>query len=194
MTGAPLIENGFATVGEGSWLVGRGQPAVALGTCAIGGVKGFLAPDRRVLHTVRTERKLWLSSAMRPFLTHLTCVDRLKAVSAKILVAPAAAREKGRLVRVIPMSFRRAVAVTELKSDWAVMATRSRVTRIALDAGETAQVRAEAVVGWTGKDPTGFCRRLRLRDLILPRCAGSVALALTFYGPQVVWAEGSDEF
>ena len=59
MTGAPLIENGFATVGEGSWLVGRGQPAVALGTCAIGGVKGFLAPDRRVLHTVRTERKLW---------------------------------------------------------------------------------------------------------------------------------------
>lgn len=193
MTGAPLIENGFATVGEGTWLVGRGQPAVALGSVSVRGLRGFLVPDRNALREVRTERKLWLSSAVRPFLTHLTCTGRLTAVSAKVLAMPAAARARGRTVRVIPMSFRRAVTVTELKSDWAVMATRSRVMRIVLAEGETATVRAEAAVGWTGRDPTGFCPRLRLRDLLLPRRAGSVPLALTFYGPQVVWAEGSDE-
>ena len=58
-----------------------------------------------------------------------------------------------------------------------------------LEDGQTLSVRPEAVVAWTGKMPTGFCPKLSIWDVILPR--GPRDLLFTFYGPGVVWAEGS---
>jgi uncharacterized protein (AIM24 family) len=60
---------------------------------------------------------------------------------------------------------------------------------MALKDGETLSARPEAVVAWTGRRPTGFCPRISLLDVLLPR--GSRDLLLTFYGPGVVWVEGS---
>ena len=71
-----------------------------------------------------------------------------------------------------------------------VMATRSRTTRIALADGESLGVRPEAAVAWTGPRPTGFCPRLRLLDVLLPR--GPRDLLLHFHGPAIVWIEGSE--
>ena len=73
---------------------------------------------------------------------------------------------------------------------WVVMATRSRTTRIALADGESLGVRPEAAVAWTGPRPTGFCPRLRLLDVLLPR--GPRDLLLHFHGPAIVWIEGSE--
>ncbi len=73
---------------------------------------------------------------------------------------------------------------------WVVMATRSRTTRIALADGESLGVRPEAAVAWTGPRPTGFCPRLRLLDILLPR--GPRDLLLHFHGPAIVWIEGSE--
>ncbi len=194
MSDEPRIENGFASVPGGTWLVRRGQPAASHGSVRVKGLKGLFAPDRRVLQLAETEGSLHLSSAARPFLTELAVTDDMKAVSSKILVTPAAARKGGRLVRVIPMSFRHAFAVTDLVAGfWSVFATRSRVKRLVLDENDIATVRVESVVAWTGKEPTGFCPKLRLRDLILPVRRGT-SLALNFYGPQIVWVEGCDEF
>ena len=73
---------------------------------------------------------------------------------------------------------------------WVVMATRSRTARIALADGESLGVRPEAAVAWTGARPTGFCPRLRLLDVLLPR--GPRDLLLHFHGPAIVWVEGSE--
>ncbi len=192
MNTMPLIENGFATVGAGTWLVCRGQPAAAAGALSIRGLKGFVVPDRRLLQVLRTDKKMWLSVATRPFLLHVTCTERLTTVTSKLLVAPSDARANGHVLRPIPMSFRSSFPVTELTSDWAVMATRSRVTRIVLEENETVSVRAESVVAWTGKRPTGFCPRVRMRDLFFPKRSQAMVM-LNFYGPQVVWVEGCNE-
>ncbi len=145
-----------------------------------------------MLQIAETTGTLHAASAARPFLTQVTVTDGLKVVSAKLLLAPRDARCGGRLVRVIPMSFRNAFPVTELASGWAVLSTRARVKRLVVAEGEVATVRAEAAVAWTGKDPTGFCPRLRLRDILIPS-RSRASLALNFYGPQVVWVEGCDE-
>ncbi len=68
------------------------------------------------------------------------------------------------------------------------MATVSRTARIAVAEGETVSARPEAVVAWTGRNPTGFCPRISVWDVLLPR--GARDLLLTFYGPGVVWVEG----
>ena len=73
---------------------------------------------------------------------------------------------------------------------WVVMATRSRTTRVSLADGESLGVRPEAAVAWTGPRPTGFCPRLRLLDILLPR--GPRDLLLHFHGPAIVWIEGSE--
>ena len=138
----------------------------------------------------------------------------VSAVSEKVLVAPAAARSGARLVRVVPMSFARSIRVTEFAppsdhptvessdhqttrppdhhtdSSWVVMATRSRTTRVALADGESLGVRPEAAVAWTGARPSGFCPRMRLLDMFLPR--GPRDLLLHFHGPSIVWFEGSE--
>lgn len=134
--------------------------------------------------------KAWLSAADRPFLTRIDCGAPVSAVSDKVLVAPAAARSGARLVKVVPMSLARSLRTTEFSSEWVVMATRSRTTRIALADGESLGVRPEAAVAWTGARPTGFCPRLRLLDVLLPR--GPRDLLLHFHGPAIVWVEGSE--
>ena len=155
----------------------------------------------------------WCSSADRPFLTLIDCGVPVSAVSDKVLLAPASARTGAKLVKVIPLSFARALSVTEFASPadretvgpsdrqtagpsdrqtaaWVVMSTRSRTTRVSLDDGESLGVRPEAAVAWTGPRPTGFCPRLRLLDILLPR--GPRDLLLHFHGPAIVWIEGSE--
>ncbi len=192
MSNIPHIENGFATVGAGTWLVRRGQPAVSQGPLIVRGLKGLFVPDRRMVQEARTEKTLWLGMAGQPFLTYLTCTDQLTVLSSKLLVTPFAARKGAHMHRVIPMSFRHAFPTTRIGSDWVVMATRSRLTRITLDEDEVITVRLESAVAWTGKDPTGFCPKLRMRHLLFPKRT-HVSLALNFYGPQVVWVEGCNE-
>lgn len=184
----PLIEHGFASVESGTWLVGRGQPAAAFGTVMLEGIRGLFAPDRRSLAVLRNQAPAHLADAERPFLTHLTSVGSLTVVSAKLLVAPLEARSASKLLRVIPMSLREAFPVTQLKSDWGIMATKSRVKRVSLQENEILCVKREAAVAWTGKDPVGVAGRIRLRDLLIPK--RQVSLSLDFYGPQVVWVEG----
>ena len=134
--------------------------------------------------------RAWCSSSACPFLTRIDCGAPVSAVSDKVLVAPAAARTGARLVKVVPMSLARSLRTTEFSSEWVVMATRSRTTRISLADGESLGVRPEAAVAWTGARPTGFCPRLRLLDVLLPR--GPRDLLLHFHGPAIVWVEGSE--
>ena len=72
---------------------------------------------------------------------------------------------------------------------WVVMATASRTSRIAVGDGDTLSVRPEAVVAWTGERPTGFCPKLGIWDVLLPR--GPKDLLFSFHGPCIVWIEGS---
>ena len=51
--------------------------------------------------------------------------DGANAVSSKVLLAPAGARKSARSVKLVPMSVRSAVCVTEFGSSWVVMATFS---------------------------------------------------------------------
>ena len=186
----PLIENGFAVTDAGTWLVGRGQPAAAAGKFTTGALKGFVVPDRRELCVLENEGEAYLSSAARPFLTHIASVEALSAVSSKVLAAPLKARKGGNLLRVIPLSFRDSFPVTRFGVGWAVMATASRVKRIVLEEGQILCVKRGSAVAWTGRDPVGVAGRVKLRDLFIPK--RRVSLALDFYGPQVVWVEGSD--
>ncbi len=69
------------------------------------------------------------------------------------------------------------------------MATASRTARLSVDDGDTLSVRPEAVVAWTGQRPTGFCPKLGIWDILLPR--GPKDLLFNFHGPCIVWIEGS---
>ena len=158
-----VIESGFASVGEGAWLFGKGQPVAEY--------KGTS----------------YCASSSRPFLARLDLGEKVSVVQDKLLVAPVAAKRKRRLIRVVPFSFKNAIAVFEMEIGWAVMATASRVRKMVVGDGETLTVRPDAVVAWTGNRPTGFCPRLRLRDLFIPRKA---RLMLNFHGPAIVWIEG----
>ena len=155
------IENGFAVVGRGEWL---GDPPAA-----------------------ETESRLWYAAQGRPFLTRLDLGERVSVVAAKLLVAPKAARRRRGTVRIVPFSARNAIPFLELETGWAVAATASRVTRIVVGEDETLSVAPEAAVAWTGRRPNGFCPRLRLRDLLVPRKA---RLRLRFFGPCIAWVEG----
>ena len=74
-------------------------------------------------------------------------------------------------------------------ASFVVMATGSRTARLQVAEGDTLSARPEAVVAWTGNRPTGFCPKLGLLDMLLPR--GPKDLLLNFYGPCLVWVEGS---
>ena len=230
------IEGGFAEVGAGTWLMGRGQPADFFGSAVRRRRKGFFLRDRSALDLVETTDTAKCADARRPFLTHIPCAAPISAASTKVLVAPAKARRDAHFVKLIPMSLKNALCVTVFgslddgkfgslddekfgslegtsskplnlqtskplnfetsklrnleTSHFVVMATASRTARIQVADGQTLSVRPEAVVAWTGRDPTGFCRRLSLWDVLLPR--GPRDLLLTFYGPGVVWAEGAN--
>ena len=173
----------------GTWLAARGQPTAYRGTAFTRGLKGFIVPDRAVYSSVETTGGAWFADAARPFLTHVACAAPITAVSAKVLVAPAAARTGGELVRLVPMSWRGAVRTTKFEREWVVFATASRVTRAVLEDGEVFTVRADAAVAWTTKRPTGYVPRLGLRDVFLPS-RRQPNLSMHFYGPGIVWFEG----
>lgn len=183
------IENGFAEVGGGSWLMSRGQPAAFFGKVVRRRRKGWFVRDRARLDLVETNGTAKCADATRPFLTHIPCAESVFAVSEKVLVAPADARTDAQTVKVIPMSACRALCATTFGKEWVVVATTGRTVRVQVAEGETFSARPEAVVAWTGKRPTGFCPKLRLLDILLPR--GPRDLLLTFYGPCLVWIEGS---
>ena len=183
------IEGGFAEVGAGTWLMGRGQPAAFFGTVVRRRRKGWCVRDRSRMDLVETSAAAKCSDSLRPFLTHIPCAAPLFAVSDKVLVSPAAARRGAQFVKVVPMSLGSSICVTEFGEEWIVMATAGRTCRMSLEDGQTLSARPEAVVAWTGRAPTGFCPRLSILDVVLPR--GSRDLLLTFYGPGVVWVEGS---
>ena len=189
------LASGFAVVGAGAWLFGRAQPAAVRGAFSRRSLRGFVCPDRAALSLVELAAgenapAAHCSAADRPFLTRIDCGAPVSAVSDKVLVAPAEARAGARLVKVVPMSLARSLRVTEFSSEWVVVATRSRTARVALADGESLGVRPEAAVAWTGARPTGFCPRLRLLDVLLPR--GPRDLMLHFHGPAIVWVEGSE--
>ena len=188
----PLIANGMAKIAAGSWLTASDQPAANLGTATRASLRGFIVPDRAAVRRLETTADAWCASAERPFLTHLAALPDmpLSIVSRKLLVAPFEARVKGVSLRLIPLSFARALPVTQLQKGWAVMATRSRVTQLTLKDGETLAVRPEALVAWIGPKPTGFCPKLRLVDILLPR--GPRNLSYSFHGPATVWFEGAE--
>ena len=197
---AVRIEGGFAEVGAGAWLMSHGQPAAFFGSSSRSRLKGWFVRDRPSLDLVETTAAAKCADASRPFLTHVACAAPVFSVSSKVLVAPAAARRGSAFVKAIPMSSKRSLCVTEFAVDekgdgetgagaWVVMATASRTCRMPLEDGQTLSVRPESVVAWTGKSPTGFCPRLSLWDVILPR--GPRELLYTFYGPGVVWIEGT---
>ncbi len=209
---AATIESGFASVGDGLWLLARSQPAAYSGVVRRLRRKGWFLRDRNFLELVQlsagiekpkkgvekaevpvSSAPVWAkcSFASRPFLTHIPCAAEVFAVSEKVLLAPVESWKAAKTVKPIPMSARFSFCVTEFSSEWVVLATRSRTLRLSLAEGETISVRPEAAVAWTTKMPTGFCPRLSLWDLLLPR--GPAQMALTFYGPGIVWIEGAGD-
>lgn len=188
MDGAVNIEGGFAEVGTGLWLMGNSQPAAFFGKAVRRRRTGWRVRDRSRLDLVEMTGAARCADSACPFLTHIPCAAPVFAVSGKVLVAPAEARKDARFVKVIPMSTRGALCVTEFGSEWVVMATSSRTARVSLAGDETFSVRPEAVVAWTGKLPTGFCPKLSIWDVFLPRSPRE--LLFTFYGPGIVWIEG----
>ena len=183
------IEGGFAEVGAGAWLMGRGQPAAFLGSAVRRRRKGLFLRDRSALDLVETTAAAKCADARRPFLTHIPCAAKISAVSSKVLVAPAAAWAGAETVKIVPMSMRNALCVTMFDGEWVVMATASRTARFPVEDGDTLSARPDSVVAWTGNRPTGFCPKLGLLDVILPR--GARDLLLHFHGPTVVWVEGT---
>ena len=187
---AAKIEGGFAEVAAGSWLMGRGQPAAFFGRAVRRRRRGWRVRDRGRLELFETDAAAKCADSTRPFLTHIPCAAPVFAVSGKVLVAPAEARRDAHLVKVVPMSAKNALCVTEFGGEWVVMATAGRTARIALEDGQTLSARPEAVVAWTGRRPTGFCPKLSIWNVLLPRIPDD--LLLTFYGPGIVWIEGAD--
>ena len=185
-----VIENGAAKVEAGTWLAGRAQPAAFFGTAKLSKLRGFIVPDRAAVNVVETSADAWCADAEKPFLIRLTALpdEPLNVVSSKLLVAPASARVGARNLKVVPFSLRRNTVTTQFRQGWTVLATKTRVTRVALEDGATLTVRPEALVAWVGKPPTGFCPKLSLLDMLLPR--GPRNLAYSFHGPAVVWFEG----
>ena len=186
-----IIENGFAKVGHGKWLVGGSQPTAVLGDSVMRSLKGWFVPDRMKLRLIELEDSASCGSATKPFLTQIACAAPLTVVSTKILIAPATARTDGKLLRIIPFSFKHAICVTEFGSGWVVVATQSRTTRISLKDDELLTVRVESAVAWTTKRPTGFCPRITLKDIFIPKRRDG-NLMLHFYGPGIIWLEGSN--
>jgi len=204
------IEGGFAEVGAGTWLMGHGQPAAFSGKAIRRRRTGWRVRDRAALDLVETTAVAKCADSSRPFLTHIPCAASIYAVSCKVLIAPASARKDALTVKAIPLSAQRALCATEFTqpsedgssagapesssssgSAWVVMATAGRTARIQVADGDTLSVRPDAVVAWTGKAPTGFCPKLGLLDILLPR--GPKDLLFTFYGPGIVWIEGSSD-
>jgi len=192
------IDSGFAETGAGAWLAGRTQPAAFLGTAVRRRRKGWLMPDRAALSLFETTGRTLFSDSARPFLTYIPCAEPVFAVSSKILVAPASARTGAKNVRLVPLSIAGAATVTSFavtgesgtdEGSWVVVATAGRTMRVNVEDGETLSVRPKALVAYTGAPPSGFCAKLTLLDMILPRSPRE--MLMRFHGPCTVWIEGS---
>jgi len=187
---AVKIEGGFAEVGAGEWLMGRSQPVAFAGAAERRRRKGWRMCDRNRLSLVAVSGgAARCASSAAPFLTHIPCAAPVRAVSGKVLVAPAGSRTGSETVRVIPMSVKGSFCATSFGSGWIVAATAGRTSRIHVDDGGTLSVRPEALVAWTGPVPSGFCPKLGLWDILLPRAPRD--LLLRFHGPCIVWIEGA---
>ena len=190
------FENGFARVEGGGWLYGMNQPAAVAGTLVTKRLpraegawwRRLFHPDRRRLQCASLAGRMWCGDRTHPFLTRIDLAARVTVVTEKLLLAPDSARRASSLLRVVPFSHRHAICTTNHEGGWVVAATQGRTARVAVADGETLGVKPEAVVAWTGKPPTGYCSRLRTRDLFLPRAPK--CLRLNFHGPCVVWFEG----
>lgn len=194
-----MVENGFVETGAGRWLAGRFQPAAFTGKAVRMRRKGWCVRDRSLLDLLETTGSSRFADSSRPFLTLIPCAASISAVTAKVLVAPESARRDATILKPVPMSLKSGICVTEFgqgpdagesdTSAWVVMASEGRTSRLQLQDGETLSVRPGALVAWTGNRPTGFCPRLSIWDIILPRSPRD--LLFTFYGPGIVWIEGS---
>lgn len=201
------LERGFAVIsGQGRLVTGKVPPAAVSGRCEILGrlplvagawrnwLRRVLMPDRYRLRLCELEGgRLWLADAEQPFVTWLDGVPELslQVVSERILACPWTGRTGARLWRLIPGSLREALCVTEFASGWCVVATASRVVTVEVPAGETLEVDRSALVAWRGEPGgrvTGVCRRLRLRDVLVPRAPA--ALRVSLEGPCQVWVQG----
>ena len=184
------VDSGWAKAEAGDWLTGRAQPAAYTGKVTVKTLRGFIVPDRALVRSVTSDGVMYCSSSDAPFLTRLDALpdEPLHLVSAKLLIAPLSARSGAKAVKLIPFSFQRSTPVTEFRGGWAMAATKSRVTRVALEEGGTLTVRPESVVAWIGNAPSGFCPKLSVLDVILPRAPKN--LAYTFHGPATIWFEG----
>ena len=191
------FENGFARVEGGEGLFNMRQPAAVSGTLAPKRLprgegswwRRLFHPDRRRLQCATLAGRMWCGDRAHPFLTRIDLAERVTVVTEKLLLAPPSARRASSLLRTVPFSFRGAVCTTALEGGWAVTATQGRTSRVVVEEGGTLGVKPEATVAWTGRPPTGYCPRLRFRDLVLPRAPK--CLRLNFHGPCVVWFEGS---
>jgi len=186
-----IIESGFAKVESGTWLAGRAQPAACRGKAKASCLKGLFVADRASVRRLETDDTAWFSRAEAPFLTRIDALpdEAVSVISEKVLVAPFESRVGSESLKLVPLSFQKTVSVTQFKKGWVVAATRSRVARLALADGETLTVRPESLLAWAGKRPSGFCPKLSLLDMILPRMPKN--LSYTFHGPGVVWFEGA---
>lgn len=187
----PLVQNGFAQLPAGDWLAGQAQPAACCGTASVVGLRGWLVPDRAPLRRVTASGNCWFSEQEKPFLTRLDALpdEPLHVVSSKLLVAPYASRVRGGSLRLVPLSIRSSLVYTDVQGGWVVVSTASRVTRVSIKEEEVLTVRPESVVAWVGRKPTGFCPKLSLWELFIPRNPAS--LSFSFHGPAVIWFEGS---
>ncbi len=114
----------------------------------------------------------------------------LNVITEALLCYPTSKRRGGMLQRVIPGSFRGALATTQLESGDGGLPVfclaHAELLPIHLADGETLQVNPKALAAWQcTTPPRGFLQKLRLRDLILPRLPGD--LTLEFTGPGVIW-------
>ena len=196
------IESGFARLGAGDWLVSRSQPVAFRSALRRLHRRGWNVRDRSHLERIETNGDALFADSDRPFLTHIPCAAPINAVSSKVLVAPSGSWAGADVLRVIPMSVSGAFPVSHFalagdathqtsqnSQTFVIMATKGRTMRMPLEEGETLSIRPEALVAWTGNKPTGFCPKLGIMDLLLPR--GPKDLLLNFYGPGIVWLEGS---
>ena len=190
------FENGFARVEGGEWLYGMNQPAAIVGTLTAKRLpraegswwRRLFHPDRRRLQCATLAGRMWCGDRAHPFLTRIDLAERVTVVTEKLLLAPSSARRSSSFLRVVPFSLRNAICTTVLEGGWVVTATQGRTARVTVADGEALGVVPGAAVAWTGRPPTGYCPRLRFRDLVLPRAPK--CLRLNFHGPCVVWFEG----
>ncbi len=199
------IENGFAIVKADEDLLCQpdGPTAIRGGSVTLTRLpllktvkwyKRLFTPDRfrlKKCQASNTEIKLFFSDSKRPFLTLLGAPmdSPLTVVTERLLVCPLRARIASSLQRVLPMSLKNAICTTQLQNCWCVMGTATRTTRVVLESTlDELTVKQEAVVAWTTPEPRGFCPKLRVRDMFLPRPPKN--LGLIFHGPGVVWLQG----